>query len=96
MRVECLLERFERETSHPVLSRIAGQVSDEQFLEVAGLDGPARSQVADDLLKLGPSVHDIHVVEIFGQAKTTPRGPDTSIHLRHVPQLLGPGCSDKR
>ena len=50
MRVECLLERFQRERvanklSAPALSRIAGGVSDRQFLEVAGLDGPARSRV---------------------------------------------------
>ena len=54
MGVGCLLERFERElvantSTDPVLNRIAGSVSDEQFLEVAGLDGPARSQVACDL-----------------------------------------------
>ena len=58
MRVECLLDRFERErvankSNDPLLSRIAGWVPDEQFLEVAGLDGPARCRVAYDLLKLG-------------------------------------------
>ena len=40
MRVECLLDRFERErvaskSNDPLLSRIAGWVPDEQFLEVA-------------------------------------------------------------
>ena len=45
MRVECLLDRFERErvantSNDPLLSRIAGWVPDEQLLEVAGLDGP--------------------------------------------------------
>ena len=58
MQVEFLLERFERErvankSSDPVLSRIAGWVSAEQFLEVAGLDGPARSRTDYDVLKLG-------------------------------------------
>ena len=55
MRVECLLDRFEREpvankSNDPLLSRIAGWVPDEQFLEVAlevaGLDGPALRHVA--------------------------------------------------
>ena len=62
MQVECLPEVFERErvarTSNDlVLSRIA----DEQFLEVAGLDGPARSRGAYDLLKLEQSQNDIHI-----------------------------------
>ena len=44
MRVECLLDLFERErvenkSNDPLLSRIAGWVPNEQFLEVAGLDG---------------------------------------------------------
>ena len=57
MRVECSLDRFERErvtskSSDPLLSRIAGWVLDEQFLEVAGLDGFARCRVAHALLKL--------------------------------------------
>ena len=73
LRVECWLERFERvaNKSHdPVSSRIAGWVSDEQFLEVAGLDGPARRRVAFDLLKLGQSLNDIDVVEIFSRPET--------------------------
>ena len=50
MRVECLLERFEREpvankSNDPVLSLIVGWVSHEQVLEVAGLRGPARCRV---------------------------------------------------
>ena len=53
-----------------MLSRIAGWVSDEQFLDVAGLDGPARNRVAYDLLKLAQSQNDIHVAEIFSQPKT--------------------------
>ena len=61
MRVECFLDRFERErvankSNDPLLSRIAGWVPDEQFLEVAlevaGLDGPARRHVAYAWLKL--------------------------------------------
>ena len=51
VRFECLLERFERErvankSSDPMLSGIAGEMLDEQFLEVVGLDGPARCQLA--------------------------------------------------
>ena len=70
MRVDCLLERFERErvankSNDPVLSRSAGWVSDEQFLEVAGLDGLARRRVAYDLLKLGQSQNDVHIAETF-------------------------------
>ena len=72
-----LLERFDRERvqtkwSDHVLSRIAGEVSDEQFLEVAGagLDGPARSRVAHDSSQLEQSLNDIHVAEIFSQPKT--------------------------
>ena len=75
MRVECLLERFERErlsnkSNDLVLSRIAGWVSDEQFLEVAGLDGPARRCVVYDLLKLEQSQNDVHIAETFSQPKT--------------------------
>ena len=78
-----LLERFHRERvqtkwSDHVLSRIAGEVFDEQFLEVAGagLDGPARSRVAHDSSlahdssQLEQSLNDIHVAEIFSQPKT--------------------------
>ena len=65
-RVECLLDRFERKrvaskSNDPLLSRIAGWVPDEQFLEVAGLNGPARRRVACDLLKLEPSRNDVHM-----------------------------------
>ena len=75
MRVECLLDRFERErvankTNDPLLSRTAGRVPDKQFLEVAGLDGPARCRVAYDLLKLVQSQKDVHIAETFSQAKT--------------------------
>ena len=75
MRVERLLERFDRErvadkSNDPVLNRIAGWVSDEQFLEVAGLDRPARSRVAYDLLKLVQSQNDIHISETFSPPKT--------------------------
>ena len=45
-------------------------MSDEQFLEVAGLDGPARLRVAYDLLKLGKSQNDVHIAETFSQPKT--------------------------
>ena len=74
-RVECLLERFEREqaankSNDPVSSRIAGRASDELFLEVAGLEGPARSRVAHDLLKLEQSQNDIRIAETFSQPKT--------------------------
>ena len=95
MRVECLLERFDRErvakSSDPVLNRIAGWVSDEQFLEIAGLDGPARRRVAYDLLKLEQSQNDVHIAETFSQPKDSSYaksyGPDTWIDLRHVMQL---------
>ena len=74
-RVECSVERFERgrvsnKSSDPVLSQSAGGVSDERFLEVPGLDGPARSGVVYDLLKLEQSLNDIHVAEIVSQPKT--------------------------
>ena len=65
-----LLERFERERAANKLSRIGGWVSDEQFLEVAGLDGPARSRVAYDLLLLWQSQNDVHIAETFSQPKT--------------------------
>ena len=44
-------------------------MSDEQFLEVAGLDGPARRRVAYDLWKLGQSQNEVHIVETLSQAK---------------------------
>ena len=74
-RVECLLDRFERErvavkSNDPLLSRIAGWVPDEQFLEVADLDGPARCRVAYDLLKLGQNQNDVHIARTFCQPKT--------------------------
>ena len=55
-RVECVLERFEQErvantSIDPVLSPIAGETSNEQFSEVAGLDRPARERPACDLLR---------------------------------------------
>ena len=52
------------------MSRIAGWVPDEQFLEVAGLDGQARCLVAYDLLILGQSQNDVHIAETFSQPKT--------------------------
>ena len=75
MRVECMLERIERErvenkSSDTLLSRILGDVSDEQFLEAAGLDEPARSREAYDLLKLGQNLNNVHIAEIFSQPKT--------------------------
>ena len=73
--VECLLERFDREraankSSDPVLSRSAGETSDAQFLEVAGLGRPARERIANDLLKLEQRLKDIHVAEILSPPKT--------------------------
>ena len=53
-----------------VLSRIAGWVPDEQFLEVDRLDGPARCREAYDLLKLEQSQNDVHIAETFSQSKT--------------------------
>ena len=63
-------ERVANKANDPVLGRVAGWVSDEQFLEVAGFVGLARSREAYDLLKLGQSLNDIHVAEIFSQPKT--------------------------
>ena len=82
MRVECVLER--RQSSEHVLSRIAGGVSDEQFLKFAGLDEPARNRVAYDLLKLGQSLNYIHVAEIFSQ----PRTVATSSRMGLTPGLI--------
>ena len=74
MRVECLLEEFEQvrvaNTSNDlVLNRIAGWVSDEQFLEVAGLDGLARNRVTYDVLKLGQKKNHIHAAGKSSQPK---------------------------
>ena len=52
------------------MSRIAGWVPDEQFLEVAGLDGQARCLVAYDLFILVQSQNDVHIAETFSQPKT--------------------------
>ena len=73
--VGCLLDRFEGEqvasqSNDPLLSRIAGWVPGEQFLEVVGLDGPARCRVADELLKLGQNQNDVHIAETFSQPNT--------------------------
>ena len=46
------------------------EVSDEQFLEAAGLDGPARNKIAYDLLNFGQSLNDVHVAEIVSQNRT--------------------------
>ena len=75
MRVECLLDRFQRarvanKSNDPLLSRIAGWVPDEQFLDVAGLDGPARCRVAYDLSNLVQSHNDGHIAETVSQPKT--------------------------
>ena len=61
---ECVLEQIERERvakklSDPVLNKIAGETSDEQFLEVAWLSQSARERVTHDLLKLEHSLNDI-------------------------------------
>ena len=67
MRVECLLELFERErvsntSNNPMLNRITGEVSDEQFSGGRwSVDRPARSRVAHDLLKPVQSQNDVHV-----------------------------------
>ena len=63
------LERIANKASNLVLNRIAGGVPGEQFLKVAALDGPARSCVACDMLKLGAEF-DIHVTELFSQTTT--------------------------
>ena len=48
-----------------MLSLIAGETSDEKFL-----DKSAREKVIYDLLKSEPSLNGIHVAEIFSQPKT--------------------------
>ena len=72
-------------------------MSDAQFLEVPGPDGPATNRVACDLLQLEQSLIDGHVAGIFSQPKDSghvkSQGLDTWSALRHVTQLLGPGCS---
>ena len=71
MRVACLLERFERErVADKSWDPVSGGVSDEQFLDVAGLDGPARSRVICELLKLEQTSNETHVAEIFSEPKT--------------------------
>ena len=62
MRVECWLERerVANKSNHPVFTPIAGWVFDEQFLEVAGLDGRARGRVAHGGEKFGQSLNDTH------------------------------------
>ena len=72
LRVECLLDRFERQriaskSNDPWLSRS----TTEQFLEGVGLDEPERDRVPCDLLKLGQSQDDVHIAEIFSQPKAT-------------------------
>ena len=102
MRVECLLERFERErvankSNGPVLNRIAGRVSDEQFLEVAGLGKEPRSlRFVEAGAESERHAHcgDLQSTQDSGHA--TSYGPETWIALRHVTQLLGPGCSGER
>ena len=61
MRAECMLERFEQERfantwSDPMLRRIAGERSDEQFLEVAGLDKPAKRKANQRPAEIGQSL----------------------------------------
>ena len=74
MSVECVLEHFERKRvaiklSDLVVSKIAGESSGGQFLEVAGLQS-ARGRVTYELLKLGKGLNDSHIVETFSQHKT--------------------------
>ena len=97
MRVECLLDRFEREriaskSNDPWLSRITGWMLTEQFLKTVGLDGPARDRV----LKLGQSQHDVHIAEIFRQPKTavTPSRMGLTPGLRF--DISGSGHSGER
>ena len=100
MTVECLLERIEQErvankSSDTVLNQIAGWVSDEQVLEVAGLNGPARSRVAYDFVEGGAEselhshCRDFQSTQDTGHAKL--HGPDSWFDSRHAKQLLGLG-----
>ena len=102
MRVECLLERLERErgankSNDSVLSRIAGWVSDEKFL------GSRRTSTAPRGLRFVEAgaeseqrshCGDLQPTQDSGHAKSY--GPDTWIAPWHVTQLLGPGCSGER
>ena len=98
MQAECLLGRFEQKgvankSSDPVLNQIAGWVSDEQFLEVAGLDGPARSRVAADLLKLVQSQNEMHIAETVSQPKTVARPSRMGLTLG-LPLDMSRSCWD--
>ena len=82
-----MLQRFERErvantSNDPVLNRIAGEVCDEQFLEVTGLD------------KTGKKPCSLRFVEAGAESERFPDtghsyGPDTWIALGDDTQLLG-------
>ena len=58
MRVESVLKRFDQErvantSIDPVLSPIAGETSDEQFSEVAGLDKTGKRKTSLRLVHVG-------------------------------------------
>ena len=97
MVVEFLLERFERERdankSNDPFVEYAGWVSDEQFLEVACLDGPARRRVAYDLLKLEQSQNDVHIAETYSQPKTLATPSRMGLTLRFLFDMTR-SCSD--
>ena len=93
MMVECVLERFEQErvankSSDPVLSRIAGGTSDEQFLGVAGLGRPARGILAYPPVEVRAEFGrhsrcgDLQPTQEDGHSK--PHGLDTWICHRHL------------
>ena len=99
-----VLDRFEQErvankSSDPVLSRIAGVTSDEQFLEVVGLDTSAVERVTLRAVDVGTELQrqsrrgDLQPAPDGGHSK--PHGLDTWMALRHVTQLLGPECSNE-
>ena len=74
-------------------------VSDEQFLEVAGLDWTSKKPNSLRLVEVGAvfgwhsHCGDLQPTQDSGHVKS--HGLDTRF-LRHVTQLLGPECSDER
>ena len=75
--------RVANTSNDPLLSRIGGWVSSEQFLEVAGLDGPTRRSVAYDLLKPGQRQND------GSQRRFTLRRPSSQPKTVATPSRMG-------
>ena len=104
MRVESVLKRFDQErvantSIDPVLSPIAGDTSDEQFFEVAGLDKTGNRKTSRRLVQVGAEFErksrcgDLRPSQDDGHGK--PHGLDAWVGLRHASQVLGPESSDE-